>query len=70
MSSNSVRPCNNIGEANGAAVDEKDGNAGDRLEREIEEREERLRDIDIEIEEAVMPKAFAKVYTPSKEEYD
>ena len=69
-SSNSVRPCNSVGEANGAAVDVNDGNVEDRLESEIEEREERLRDIDIEIEEAVMPKAFARVYTPSKEEYD
>ena len=42
------------------------------LEKEVEEHENNLRDIELEIEaeDAVIPRGFAKTYTPTKEEYD
>ena len=44
----------------------------DVLEKEVEEHENKLRDIELEIEaeDAVIPRGFAKTYTPTKEEYD
>ena len=42
------------------------------LEKDVEEHENKLRDIELEIEaeDAVIPRGFAKTYTPTKEEYD
>ena len=42
----------------------------DRLVREVEETEEKLRDLELDAEEVVMPRGFSRVYTPSREEYE
>ena len=47
-----------------------DGEIETGLVREIEEREENLRKIDLEAEEAVQPKGFSKIYSPSREEFE
>ena len=42
------------------------------LEKDVEEHVNKLRDIELEIEaeDAVIPRGFAKTKTPTKEEYD
>ena len=68
-----VRPQSTQGEVNGTeeseAVKEK---TVEELEKDVEEHENKLRDIELEIEaeDAVIPRGFAKTYTPTKEEYD
>ena len=68
-----VRPQSTQGEVNGTeeseAVKEK---TVEELEKDDEEHENKLRDIELEIEaeDAVIPRGFAKTYTPTKEEYD
>ena len=47
-----------------------DGDLEDKLVHDIERSEERLRQVEIEAEEAIMPKGFSKIYTPSKEEFE
>ena len=49
---------------------ELDGDIEERLVKEIDMREGKLRQAELEAEEAIMPKGFSKIYTPSKEEYE
>ena len=68
-----VRPQSTQGEVNGTeeseAVKEK---TVEELDKDVEEHENKLRDIELEIEaeDAVIPRGLAKTYTPTKEEYD
>ena len=68
-----VRPQPTQGEVNGTeeseAVKEK---SVEELEKDVEEHENKLRDIELEIEaeDAVIPRGFAMTYTPTEEEYD
>ena len=41
-----------------------------KLQAELQERTERVRELEIEDEEAILPRSFSKIYAPSKEEYD
>ena len=47
-----------------------DGGLESKLMKDIERGEAKLRQAEIESEEAVMPKGFSKIYTPSKEEFE
>ena len=56
---------------NGAAVGDKDGGEEiDKMVKDIAERKERIRDLELESEEAIAPRGFARIYTPTKDEYD
>ena len=67
----SISPNNSLGETN--PMESGVGNGGEiveRLERELEKREERVIMSELESEEAILPKGFAKIYTPTKEEFE
>ena len=60
-----------MGEANDFEDEmDLDGDAEKMLVREVEKGEERLRKVELEAEEAALPKGFSKIYTPSKEEFE
>ena len=46
------------------------GEIEDRLVKEIEDRESKIRELEIETEEAVQPKGSSNICSPSKEEYE